>query len=464
MKHLIFSVVAAIVLGALPALSQGNGQVYISVGQATSKKSLLALPSFNYFGSQAQKSSAIRIGSEMYEAVKNDLDVSSLFVMMKPNAFLEDVSLVGLKPKPNDPNGFNFKNWSAIGSEFLIRAGYKVIGGDVELEGYVYYVPQAKLVVGRNYKGPKSQARSIAHRFASDVVEALTGKGAMFNSKVVLTANRDGKYKEIYSMDWDGFNIQRLSNFRNLSISPTWSTDGKRVAYTSWAYHPKAKTRNADLFIQDARPGAKPELVSYKKGINSGAEFHPNGTDLYLTISREGNADIYKKNLSSGTVTPITNGPAGAMNVEPAISPDGTKMAFSSDRSGRPMLYVMNLATKSVRKVTKAGHYNSTPSWSPDGKKLAFAGFDRKKNNFDIFIMDWNGFNLERLTSSKKTNGKWANNKSPTFSPDGRHIMFVSDRTGNYQLFLVNADGTNERQLTKDRFNYEKPKWSKIFE
>ncbi|MEZ4871753.1 MAG: DPP IV N-terminal domain-containing protein [Bdellovibrionales bacterium] len=443
--------------------AQGSGQVYISVGKATAK-SLLAIPSFNYFGSETQKNASVRIGSEMYETVKNDLDVASLFVMMKPNAFLEDVSDKGLKPQPNDPNGFNFKNWTAIGTEFLIRAGYKVIGDELTLEGYIYYVPQGKLVLGREYSAPKGSARTLAHKFASDIVEALTGKAAMFNSKLVFTANRDGNFKEIYVMDWDGFNVQKISDFRNLSISPSWSVDGKRVAYTSWAYHPRAKTRNADLFIQDARPGAKPELLSYKKGINSGAEFHPNGQDIYLTISSEGNADIYKKNLSSGALTQITNGPAGAMNVEPAISPDGNRMAFSSDRSGRPHLYVMNLSSKSVIKTTKAGHYNSTPTWSPDGQRIAFAGFDKNKGNFDIFIQDWNGFNLERLTSAKKANGKWANNKSPTFSPDGRHIIFASDRTGNYQLYLINVDGTNERRITKDRFNYEKPKWSNVFE
>ena len=106
--------------------------------------------------------------------------------------------------------------------------------------------------------------------------------------------------------------------------------------------------------------------------------------------------------LDGKSISPITNGPGTAMNVEPAVSPDGNLIAFSSDRSGKPMIYTMSIAGTNVQRKTFAGHYNATPSWSPDGKKIAFAGFDKDKNNFDIFVMNLDSSGLLRLTAAKK--------------------------------------------------------------
>ena len=176
--------------------------------------------------------------------------------------------------------------------------------------------------------------------------------------------------------------------------------------------------------------------------------------------TKKNSADLYRINLNGKNPRPLTRGPYGAMNVEAAVSPDGRKVAFSSDRSGKPMVYVMDINGKNIRKLTNAGRYNSTPSWSPDGKHLTFASLDRAKGAFDVMRISINGMKLERLTSARKKNGRWANNEDPAYSPDGRHILFVSDRTGRKQLYLVNPDGTNERRITHDSANYEKPKWS----
>ena len=111
-----------------------------------------------------------------------------------------------------------------------------------------------------------------------------------------------------------------------------------------------------------------------------------------------------------------------------------------------------------MKRLTFAGVYNSSPAWSPDGKTLAFAGFD--KGHFDIFTVGANGKNIRRLTSSRKRNGRWADNEYPSFSPDGRFILFSSNRTGRYQLYIVSVDGQYEHRLTFDNKNYYKPQWS----
>ncbi|MCB0413524.1 MAG: PD40 domain-containing protein [Bdellovibrionales bacterium] len=434
-------------------------QVYIDVGKAKVKKSTLAIPPLVYFGSDSSNLNNIRIGQTLYRVIKDDMDVSNFFVLQSPNAFLDKSN--GLRPAPGDPGGFQFSNWSSIGTEFLIKGGYKVIGRKVTLEVYAYAVGQVKLVLGKQYEGTTDTVRQMAHKFSDDLILALTGKRGMFNTKFVVTANRDGKFKEIYIMDWDGEDVKRVTKFKGLSISPAWSPDAKKVAFTNWAYHKKAKTRNADLFLYELSSG-KIWLISHKKGINSGAAFHPNNKDLYFTISKTGTPDIYRMNMSSETTYAITKGPGKAMNVEPDISPDGKLMAFSSDRSGSPMVYVSTIYGANIRRLTFGGRYNASPSWSPDGKKLAFAGF--AKDHFDIFIIDVESKQMKRLTQVRKKNGKWADNESPTFSPDGRFIAFTSNRSGTNQIYIVSVDGLNERRITNDSYHYEKPKWSPYFD
>ena len=432
--------------------------IYIEVGQAAVKKSLLAMPPLNYLGTQSTNAEHIKAGLNLSRIINNDLSVSSFFTMVKPDAYLEDPSKLSLKPAPGDPRGFSFEKWKTIGTDFLVRGAYQVVGGTLKLEIYAYHVPGAKLIMGKSYEGPIKSPEKIAHTFANDLLKALTGKSGMFLSKFVASKQEPGSTaKEIWVMDWDGANPQKITSHQTISISPTWSSTGEKVAYTSFAYHKAQKSRNADLFTFELKTG-KRFLLSYRKGLNSGAAFLPGDAAVLLTLSKEGTADIYRLTDDGKTYTEITQGPNRAMNVEPAISPDGTKIAFSSDRSGRPMVFVMNVDGTEAKRITFEGKFNASPAWSPDGKMLAFAGQD--KGNFDIFTIPAAGGQIKRLTDAKKASGKGANNESPSWSPDGRHILFNSDRSGKYQLYIINPDGTNERRITEDSANWDKPKWS----
>lgn len=440
-------------------------KIYIDVGQAQVKKSLLALPPLQYLGSQTTNTSHLQAGQNLFKIIFNDLTVSSFFTFIKPEAYLEDTNKVGLKPAPGQPNGFDFKNWKTVGAEFLVRAAYNITGNDITFETYVYHVPTTNLLMGRTYRGNLTTIRRMAHTFSDDLVKALTGKRGMFLTKIVASRQdvpfaekvKGAGSKEIYIIDYDGANENKITSHQSISLSPTWSHKGDKIAYTSFAYHPAQKTRNADLFIYNLTD-QKRFLVSYRKGINSGAAFLPGDQSLLLTISQEGSPDIYRMTSDGNDAKALTHGPNRSMNVEPAVSPDGKTVAFSSDRLGRPMIFTMSIDGGNVKRLTFAGKYNASPAWSPDGKMLAFAGHD--KDHFDIFVMKIDGTGLKRLTDANKPNGKPSNNESPSWSPDGRHIVFNSDRSGTNQLYLVNPDGTNERRITEDRYNWEKPKWS----
>jgi TolB protein len=443
------------------SVAWSQAKVVIDVGEAKVRRTLLALPDFNYLGAEKSSSNLQKV-RELFNVVRNDLDSTGQFTFIKPEAFLEDTTTLGLRPSPGEPQGFDIKKWQSIGTEFLVRGGAQVAGGDIVLEIYVYQVSDGKVMLGKRFSGPTAGLRKVAHTFSNEFMKSVTGKEGFFNHRIVASIDSGPQtHREIYTMDWDGANSKQITTHKSIAISPSWSSDGKHIAYTTFVSRKVGKgpmKKNPDLFMFEVQTGRR-WLVSYREGLNSGAAFFPSSNDLLVTLSSGGVADIFKMSLDGKKTMPITKGPGRAMNVEPAVSPDGKRIAFSSDRSGVPMIFVMNIDGSAPKRITFAGHYNSTPSWSPDGKSLAFAGFDKSKDNFDVFMVNVDTTQLVRLTSAKKASGRFANNEEPIFSPDGRQVFFISDRDGQRQLYLVNTDGSNERRVTFDKKYYSKPKW-----
>lgn len=459
MKSLLLSFLVLAAPGFVsPAFAQEESSaITIKLGEARTKKSLVAFPPLQLQGTPGAGAPQ-KIGAELFNVIVNDLTVSGYFQFMPQSAFVEDTSKTGLRPAPADPNGFRFQSWSSLSTDFLIRGGFNVVGNKLNLEIYVYHVPKADLVMGKKYTGPASAARQMAHTFANDLLKALTDKPGPFLSKLAVASDRGGGgWREIYIMDWDGANPQKISSHRSLTMSPAWSPDGKKIAYTATVQRQRGAPRNHDLFLYDVATETR-RIISFRKGMNSGASFAPDNKSLYLTISQGVSPDIYRMTFDGELMLRLTTGPNGAMNVEPTVSPDGSKVAFSSDRSGKTMIFTMNADGNGVKRLTHAGQFNASPAWSPDGKKIAFAGFE--KDHFDIFVMNADGTGMIRLTKATKPNGRMANNEDPSFSPDGRFVAYTSDRSGTKQIYLSTVDGSEERRVTNDRFNYYKPRWS----
>ncbi|MGE3760615.1 MAG: translocation protein TolB, partial [Pseudobdellovibrionaceae bacterium] len=295
-----------------------ESEVFVKVGEAKVKKSLIAFPPLQYTGTPGG-SNFQSVGSELYRTVFNDLNSIGYFQFIDSKAFLEDTSKTALIPIPASPKGFKWESWKSIGAEFLIRAGYSISGKEITFETYTYNISKNELVMGKKYKSPIASVQKMAHTFANDLVKSLTGKEGMFLSKLVFSSDRGGgKYREIYVMDWDGENIQKITNHRGVALSPSWSPDGKKVAYSAFVRRVKSKKENVDLFVYEFKNGNRWQ-VSYREGINSGSAWMPDGKSILLTISQGSNPDIFQIGMNGGLIKRLTSGPRGSMNVEPAI-------------------------------------------------------------------------------------------------------------------------------------------------
>lgn len=431
-------------------------QVYIRLGEAQVQKSLLAIVDVQFLGSVTRNPNHASLSNDIRQIMQKNLSVVGYFNIQSSSAFVEPVTQNGLRPHPTDSKGFKWESWRGIGTEFMIRSGFDIVGKNLVLETYAYHIPRGELIMGKRYQGPLSDLRTLVHTFSDDFVHAVTGKRTFFLSKIVVGASRpNSTEREIFVMDWDGENRKQITRHRTLTLSPAWSRDGSKIAYTAYMQRKSTKTRNPDLYIYDIAT-QKSTVASYRRGMNSGAAFEP-GDTLLMTISGDNNPDIYRIKHNGEIVKKLTSGPVGAMNVEPASSPDGKSIAFSSDRAGRPMIYVMDSEGNSPRRLTFAGTFNAAPSWSPDGKTLAFAGWAEKA--FDIFTIDVTGSNLKRITKASRSNGRQAAHENPDFSPDGRVILYTSNRTGTPQIYMSLADGSEEWRITSDSMSYFQPKW-----
>ncbi len=416
--------------------------IKIEVGEAKSKKSLIAMPEF--FGGIQSRG--------LGQGIIKNLQFSTYFDFVKTED-LKSVSSFNDRPSKELKESLMKK-----GVEFLILTNIFKSGVTKNATFKVYYLSKDLLAMNKTYSSNQKGWSLIANRFSNDFMFKLTGQRSIFNTRIAMTSDRANKgLKEVYTMNWDGTDMQRITYHKTATMSPSWSPGGNQVSYSAITVDPRKRTRNTNLYVYDFRT-KKRGLLSSRPGINSGASFYPNGKAIIMTLTQGGNPDLFKIDLTGKVLERITKGRRGAMNVEPSVSPDGSKLAFSSDRSGRPMLYVMDLKNKVPKRLTIAGRYNSTPSWSPNGKKLAFAGW--AEGHFDVFTINIDGTGLTRLTQKRKSNGRWSNNESPSFSPDGRFITFISNRSGTKQVYIIRADGSDLKRITNDRHNYFHTQWS----
>lgn len=309
---------------------------------------------------------------------------------------------------------------------------------------YVYDMASRASVFAKAFKGTQASLRRLAHIASDQIVSSLMGKRGIADTKIAF-ANNATKHKEIYVVDYDGQNLQKLTHDNSISLLPRWSKDG-RIFYTTYKY------RNPDIFAIDLRAG-KISPIIIKKGLSLIGGVSPDGKALVFTSTGGANPSIFIYNLETQQKIQITN-KTTAVDGSPSYSPDGKYITFVSNRAGNPQIYVMELATGEVRPLTKNFNWSDTPQWSPTGEWIVFSGREGAYHPMDIFLVDLTGTQIKRLTSDA------GSNEDPTWSPDGRFIAFTTTRNGRRQLYMMDVDGSAPHLLADIKGDSFTPHWS----
>ncbi len=360
------------------------------------------------------------------QLLSKDMDITGLFQILDPASF----------PAQLQSEGLNFSSalWSQVGAQAVIKM--KVSGGT--LDGRVYVVARGDTaVLSKTYRA--GDTREAVHAFANDVVKSFTGQPGVFGSRIALALTGGGPH-EIAVIDMDGGHASVVTKMGADSLLPAYSPSGAEIAFTSYL------RGNPDLWIVSSG-GGRARRVSKQPGLNTGAAWSRSGA-LALTMSYEGNSEIYRIDPTDGRIEArLTSNPA--IDSSPCFSPDGSQIAFVSNRQGSPQIFIMSANGGGAKRVTFQGKYNQTPRWSPraDKPQIAFTGRD-ERGVFDLFLLDVRSGKIDRLTQGH------GSNLDPTWSPDGRLLAYVSSRGG---VFVQNPETHHEVQVWKG--SASSPSW-----
>lgn len=373
------------------------------------------------------------------ETLNADLSISGIFELLDPRSFLAKANAEGM-----DADSIDFSKWNAVGADSLLKAEISGEQSQRKVEFRLFAVGskkqtlRAKYQLGDQSPSPAATARlrGAAHAFSDELFEHFTGEKGIFQTRIAFV-RRQGNSKEVWISDFDGHNAFALTSTGSsgLNLLPAWSPNGKEIAFTSYR-------SGAPMLHVAEVDSKKSRLLAARGSLQTGADYSPDGTQIAFTLSQEGESNVFVVNSDGSNLRQLTN--TRYSDVSPSFSPDGKRIAFVSTRSGGPQIFVMNADGSEVERLTFQGNYNQTPDWSPRGDLIAFTARDERRR-FDIFTVDVRTRKIRRLTQDS------GNNEEPSFSPNGRHIVFVSTRGGGQKrLWIMNADGTNQRALPFD--------------
>ena len=374
--------------------------------------------------------------SELDKLLNHTLQLTGLFDMVPQASFLPGLSTEKLA-------NTNYDQWYASGASVVVKTEVKKVGSSVTLD-FGLFDAASKKRIELDYGAKTASAdsyRKVVYNFVNAVMLYFTGEPGFFGqSLLAVTRENKGKGARVVQMTTDGSGISRVTKSNAIEMLPAWGPSGS-ILLTSYA------KGNPDLYTVTGGAGHR---ISSHPGMNSGASYCAGNGRIALTLSKDGDAEIYTMSASGGDLRRLTNN--RAIDTSPVWSPDCSKIAFVSDRGGNPQIYTMSADGSGVTRLTMLGKYNTNPAWGKKGL-IAFSARD-EQNSLDIYVINEDGSDLTRITQQQGKNDK------PTWSPDGRYLAFSSTRDGSSRIYISTADGKSQNAATTSGW-YENPVWGR---
>lgn len=377
----------------------------------------------------------------------SDLDNSGIFEMVSKSFYPLQT--------PGSPSEIKLDAWSGAptNASFVAFGNLGATNGKLQVQGWLFDAKNtaSPQVLGKQYQeaATPDNARLIAHRFADEIIYRLGGGiPGVAESRIFFVSSRTGT-KEIWAMDYDGQGQEQLTHLNSIALSPRVSPDGSRVAFSgltgdSW-----------QILLYSLDLG---RLVSFPRfrGGNFSPAWSSDGSKVAFSSSmRNDDPEIYVVDATGAGAKRLTA--VKGSDVSPVFNPKTNgQIAWVSGRTGLPQIFIMDTDGSNVQRVTNEG-YAVSPSWSPNGLLLAFSWIRHygpgAPGGQDIYLMDVASRQFRQLTHDS------GRNDFPSWSPDGRHIVFQSTRSGSEEIWTMLADGTHQQQLTRNGRN-SMPNWS----
>jgi TolB protein len=423
-RFMIAALAAALAFGsAAPVLAQG-GPLRLTITDGVIEPLPWAVPTF-----QAETAGAEQVASDISRLVAQDLAGTGLFREIPQDAFISQMGAFGAPVA--------YPDWRAVNAQALIGGAVSVNGDQLVLKFRLYDVfTGAELGEGLQFAGTVGGWRRLAHKVSDAAYSRITGEGGYFDSRVVFVSEsgpKNARVKRLAIMDYDGANVQFLTDGGSIVLAPRFSPTGDRVLYTSYA------TGFPQVYVLDVGRVTQTALGVGANEMTFAPRFGPDGQTVVYSSSTGGNTDIFRRSVSGGAPVQLTNTPA--IETGPSFSPDGGRIVFESDRSGTQQIYIMGANGGSAQRISRGEGRYGTPVWSPRGDLIAFT--KQNQGRFHIGVMRVDGSEERLLTSSFLDEG-------PSWSPNGRVIMFTRETAGAAgaaSLYSVDISGRNLRQV-----------------
>lgn len=369
--------------------------------------------------------------AEIDSVLERDLTISGYFKVLDQSSFIANLNTETLE-------NTSWADWFNVGAKYVIKATAAASSDGVALEFRLFDISEKRTirVKGQSARVASGEVRRATHRFVNGVIEAVTGKPGLFGSEIVMSIKTGPWVRDIISMEMDGSGRRTLVSNGSSNMFPRWGPGGS-LLYTSFL------------------PGIPSLFIGGRRLTNDtreyrGADFSPDGHTIAASVDMGGQSDLVLVDPKNGAILRRLTETEWD-EVSPSWSPDGKMIAFVSNRTGNPQIYVMSAGGGEARRLTMAGAYNTSPRFGPHGL-VVFAGMDGYTS--DIFTVDLEG-NISRLTQDQ------GSNKDPAWSPDGRYIVFLSNRSGGWKVYIMTQDGRYQFPITETAGGYATPDWGR---